>query len=155
MTAGLFLQPGGHLADGCGHLGNVFDLAVHHHPLGVKAGLHGLHTHPVADTGAKQSDDAAGADIQGVDQVLPLRGERSGSLLFSHRFGSSFLKRRTPGRGVRLGKDQYLLKRFSSWPVVPAGREAGVMSAGSASNPDMPEEVRRWKFWTICFIMTA
>ena len=81
-------QPGGDLPHGGGHLGNVLDLAVQHHTPGVKPGFHRLNLHPFPGPGRQQADDAAGADVQGVDQILRLAGKGSGAFLLDHGSGS-------------------------------------------------------------------
>ena len=97
-ASGLRLQAGCDLPDGVGNLSDVLNLAVHHNPPGVQAGGHGLYAHPVPRPGGQQADDAAGADVQRIDQILPLAGKRGGGVVFSHRPVCSFLTDARPGK---------------------------------------------------------
>ena len=63
----------GHLGHHTGHLGNVFNLAVHHGPFGVGLLLHRQNMDtPLLHT-AQHPDHASGAYVQGVNQILLLK----------------------------------------------------------------------------------
>lgn len=97
-ASGLCLQTGCDFPDGVGNLTDVLDLAVHHDPPGMQARSHGLYAHPVPRPGGQQTDDAAGADIQRIDQILPLGREGRGGVVLSHRPLCSFLTDARPGK---------------------------------------------------------
>ena len=114
FTAGGLLQPVGDGPHNVGHLGDILNLAVHHGPLGVELLFNGPDLHPAVYHGAQHPDDAAGADVQRIDKLLPLYGSGRCS---SHMSTNSFV----PGRPVfhRASPldfcwvNQYLLKRLS------------------------------------------
>ena len=72
------------------HLGDVFDLAVHHGTLGVELLFYGADLHPAIHRHSQHSNDTAGSNIQCVDQVLGL--DRIGLILsrIRHNFTNSF-----------------------------------------------------------------